>query len=83
MILIESLLQDVRYVIRTLVLALMMRESARPVIAGLPAGLVLATGAAHPLRGVLYGLNTVDAGPYGGACFLFLIIALIAASWWR
>ena len=42
------------------VLALMMRETARPVIAGLLVGMVLATGASQFLRGVLYGLNTID-----------------------
>jgi hypothetical protein len=43
------------------ILALMMRESRRPVLAGLLAGLVLAVGASHLLRGVLYGLEPIDA----------------------
>lgn len=60
------------------ILALTMRESTRPVIAGLLAGLVLAAGASHLLRGVLYGLNTIDAVSFGGASLLFLAIAPVA-----
>ena len=60
------------------ILALMMRESTRPVLAGLLIGMVLAAGASHLLRGVLYGLNTVDAVSFAGASLLFLAIALIA-----
>jgi putative ABC transport system permease protein len=60
------------------ILGLMMRESTRPVMAGLLAGLVLAAGAAHLLRGVLYGLNTIDAVSFAGASLLFLAIALMA-----
>jgi predicted permease len=60
------------------ILALMMREGSRPVVAGLLVGMVLATGASHLLRRVLYGLNTVDAITFGGACLLFLAIALVA-----
>jgi macrolide transport system ATP-binding/permease protein len=60
------------------ILALMMRESTRPVLGGLAAGMVLATGASHLLRGVLYGLNTVDAISFAGASLLFVAIALVA-----
>ena len=60
------------------ILALMMRESSRPVFAGLLAGMVLAAGASHLLRGVLYGLNTVDAISFAAASLLFLSIALVA-----
>src|SRR6266496_2285003 len=62
------------------ILALMMRESTRPVLAGLLVGMILAAGASHLLRGVLYGLNTVDAVSFAGASLLFLTIAL-AATW--
>ena len=62
------------------ILALMIRESIRPVLAGLLAGMVLAAGASQLLRGVLYGLNTVDAFSFAGASLLFLVIAL-AATW--
>lgn len=60
------------------VLALMMRESSRPVIAGLLAGMVLAVGASHVLRGVLYGLDLIDPISFAGASLLFLAIALAA-----
>jgi putative ABC transport system permease protein len=60
------------------ILALMMRGSIRPVLAGLLVGMVLAVGAAHLLRGVLYGLNTLDAVSFVGASLLFLAIALVA-----
>jgi len=60
------------------ILALMIGESTRPVIAGLLVGMVLAAGASRLLRGVLYGLNTVDAISFAGASFLFLAIALVA-----
>ena len=60
------------------ILALMMRESVRPVIAGLLVGMILAAGASHLLRGVLYGLNTVDAISFVGVSLLFLAIALVA-----
>jgi putative ABC transport system permease protein len=60
------------------ILALMMRRSMRPVLAGLLVGMVLAAGASQLLRGVLYGLNTLDAISFGGASLLFLAIALVA-----
>lgn len=60
------------------ILPLMMRGSSRPVVAGLVAGMVLGAGASYLLRRVLYGLNIVDATTFGGACLLFLAIALVA-----
>lgn len=60
------------------ILALMMRESTRPVSAGLLVGMVLAVCASQLLRGVLYGLSSVDAISFAGASLLFLVIALIA-----
>ena len=60
------------------IFALMMRETTRPVFAGLLVGMVLAVGASHLLRGVLYGLNSVDAISFAGASLLFLAIALVA-----
>ncbi len=61
------------------IFSLMMRESARPVSAGLLAGMVLAAGVAHLLRGVLYGLSTIDPVSFAGVSLLFLGIALVAA----
>ncbi len=60
------------------ILGLMMRESSRPVVSGLLAGMVLAVGASHLLRGVLYGLNIIDPISYAGASLFFLAIALFA-----
>lgn len=42
------------------ILALILRESTRPVMVGLLVGMVLAIGASYLLRGVLYGLDAVD-----------------------
>jgi hypothetical protein len=61
------------------VLGLMLRQVARPVLAGLGAGLCLAVVAGHLLRGVLYGLSGIDGLSFGGVSLLFLGIALIAA----
>jgi predicted permease len=61
------------------VLALILGESTRPVMAGLLAGMILAVGASELLRGVLYGLDAVDAVSFAGVALLFLLIALVAA----
>jgi hypothetical protein len=61
------------------VLELMLHECTRPVLTGLLAGLVLAIGASHLLRGVLYGVGTIDAISFIGVSLLFLTIALFAA----
>jgi predicted permease len=61
------------------ILGLILGESTRPVIAGLLAGMILAVGASELLRGVLYGLNAVDAISFAGVSLLFLAIALLAA----
>lgn len=61
------------------VLILMLRESTRPVLVGLIAGVYLASGASYLLRGVLYGLNTIDGISFVGVSILFLAIALLVA----
>ena len=61
------------------VLTLILRESARPVVVGLCVGVCLALGASYLLRGVLYGLNTIDSISFIGVSMLFLTIALLAA----
>jgi putative ABC transport system permease protein len=61
------------------VLMLMLRESARPVVAGLIAGMCLAEGASYLLRGVLYGLHSVDSISFAGVSLVFLAIALLAS----
>jgi ABC-type antimicrobial peptide transport system permease subunit len=60
------------------VLALMMRESVRPVIAGLLVGMAIAAGASQLLRGVLYGVSPEDPISFAGPSLLFLAIAFIA-----
>ena len=61
------------------VLGLILRESARPVLAGLIAGILLAVGASYLARGLLYGLNGVDGISFAGVSLLFLTIALLAS----
>ena len=61
------------------ILGLILRQSTRPVIAGSLAGMFLAAGASHVLRGVLFGLNTVDGISFVGVSILFLAVALLAA----
>ncbi len=61
------------------VLILMLSESTRPVVAGLVAGMCLAEGASYLLRGVLYGLHTVDSISFAGVSLVFLAVALLAS----
>jgi predicted permease len=61
------------------VLGLVLRESTRPVIVGLLVGMFLAVGASYLLRGILFGLHTVDVISFVGVSLLFLVIALLAA----
>jgi predicted permease len=61
------------------VLELMLRESTRPVAAGLLIGASLAVGASYLIRGILYGLSTVDAFSFVAVPLLFLGISLFAA----
>ena len=61
------------------VLELMLRESTRPVAAGLLIGASLAVGASYLIRGILYGLSTVDAFSFAVVPLLFLGISLLAA----
>ncbi len=62
------------------VLLMMLRESTRPAVAGILAGLCMSIGVSYLLRHILYGVNTIDAVSYGGVALLFLAIALLA-SW--
>jgi len=62
------------------ILGLILRESTRPVLAGLLVGMLLAVGASHVLRGLLYGLNAFDGIiSFVGVSLLFLVIALLAS----
>jgi predicted permease len=57
------------------VLGLILRQSARPVLAGM----FLAIGEFYLLRGVLYGLRAIDGTSFAGVSLLFLTIALLAS----
>jgi predicted permease len=61
------------------ILGLILRESTRPVLAGLIVGMLLAVGAGYVLRRLLFGLNPVDSVSFIGVSLLFLAIALLAA----
>ena len=61
------------------ILGLIFRQSMGPVFAGLFVGACLAAGASYLLRGVLYGLRTVDGISVISVSLLFLAIALLAA----
>ncbi len=61
------------------VLGLILRESTRPVMAGLVVGMALAVGVSFLLRGILFGLNTVDSISFIGVSVLFLAISLLAS----
>ncbi|PYT27746.1 MAG: hypothetical protein DMG57_17290 [Acidobacteria bacterium] len=43
------------------------------------AGMFLAVGASYILRGMLFGLHTVDGISFAGVSLLFLAVALLAA----
>jgi ABC-type lipoprotein release transport system permease subunit len=48
-------------------------------MAGLLAGVLLAAAVSYLLRGLLYGLGTVDGISFAGVSLLFLTMALLAA----
>ncbi|MGH9581940.1 MAG: FtsX-like permease family protein, partial [Bryobacteraceae bacterium] len=61
------------------ILGLMLREIARPVLAGLLVGTLGAIGVSYLLRALLHGFNTIDGISFAGVPLLFLVIALLAA----
>ncbi len=61
------------------ILALILRESARPVAAGLAAGTLLAAALAHFARGLLFGIDGVDLTSQAFAALGFLAIGLLAS----
>ncbi len=61
------------------ILNLILRESIRPVLTGLAAGVVLASGVAYLLRHILYGVHAIDGISMGGVSILFLAVASLAA----
>ena len=61
------------------VVALILRETTRPVLAGLAIGIIGAAGAANLMRAILFGVSTVDAVSFVGVSILFFLIAMLAA----
>ena len=61
------------------ILGLILRESTRPVVTGLLLGMLLSVGASYLMRGILFGINIVDAISFIGMSTVFLAIALFAA----
>jgi ABC-type antimicrobial peptide transport system permease subunit len=62
------------------IVGLILRESTRPLIAGLLVGILLAAATSYLLRGLLYGLNAVDGfASFAEVSVLFLAIAILAA----
>jgi ABC-type antimicrobial peptide transport system permease subunit len=61
------------------VLGLILRESARPVIGGLIAGMLVAAGTSYLARGLFYGIKGVDGFSLTSVSLLFLAIALLAS----
>jgi predicted permease len=61
------------------VVRLILGQSARPVVAGLMLGVMLAVGATYVLRGLLYGLRVVDGVSFVGVSLLLMAVALVAA----
>ena len=61
------------------IFSLILRESTRPVFAGLFVGVLLAVGISYVLHGMLYGLRIVDAPSFVGVSLLFLAVAMLAA----
>jgi hypothetical protein len=58
---------------------MMVADAARPIVAGLTAGLAGAIAAAPALRGVLFEVEPVAAGPFAAVAAALLAAGLIAA----
>ncbi len=61
------------------ILRLLLKDSTRPVFAGLLIGLLLAGGVSYLLRHVLYGIRVLDGFAFGTVSLLLLLIAVLAA----
>jgi hypothetical protein len=64
---------------RSHVLALILGESARPVLTGLLIGVIIALPASYLAGGLLFGLNGIDVISIAGVSLLFLAIALVSS----
>jgi len=58
---------------------LTQRECARPLVAGLASGSLLAAGLAHFARGLLFGLDGIDVGSQALEALTLLAIGLMAS----
>lgn len=61
------------------VIVMILRETTRPVLAGLALGLIGATVATHLMRAILFGVSVFDAVSFAGVSNLFFVIAMLAA----
>jgi len=61
------------------VIVMILRETTRPVLAGLAIGLVGASVAAHLMRAILFGVSRFDTVSFVGVSILFFMIAMLAA----
>ena len=60
------------------VLGMMLREVARPVLAGVAIGIALSAAVSHVLHAVLYGLSPLDPASFGSVSMLLGAAALLA-----
>ena len=61
------------------VIVMILRETTRPVLAGLAIGLIGATIATHLMRAILFGVGAFDPISFAGVSILFFLIAMLAA----
>jgi hypothetical protein len=60
------------------VLAMVLREGLLLAVAGIISGLLAAFAATRALTGLLYGIESTDAGSFGFACASLLMVAFLA-----
>jgi putative ABC transport system permease protein len=60
------------------VLALILRQSARPVGVGILAGLVLSVLVSRLLSSLLFGVSALDPLSFGGVSLFLMLVALLA-----
>lgn len=61
------------------VIGMILRDTTRPVLAGLAVGIMVATVATHLMRAILFGVSAFDAVSFAGVSILFFSIAMLAA----
>jgi predicted permease len=64
---------------KTDILGMIMRESTRPVVCGLLAGILISIAVSYSLRRFWYGLSTVDTVSFVAVSALFLTVSILAA----